>query len=531
MKDKSLFNRGGSRQAVHRNMQSGSSAGGPDRTPPAAKAPGSQPEKPKAAARPALNQIEIEKKDLSAARRRLDSISPSMCLAKWLFVKIHLPTGKTQSCYHVPEHFADKDEIRARPSALHNTRQKKWERAQMLKGRRPSGCSYCWRIEDAGNHLSDRHYQSSAPWASERFDEVVRGGSGYDVIPSYVELNLSNACQFKCSYCHAEYSSAWLKELKEHGPYPTDPPSQDLEYFKKTKSLPIPSGEPNPYAEAFWKWWPELYPKIKVLRLTGGEPLIDPNTFKILDYVEENPRPDMEIAFTTNLCPPLKMRDRFKQQMERIVRGGKVSKFRLYASIDSWGPQAEYIRHGLSVRQFEENVRLFSRNLDTHISFIVTVNALSVFHLKTLFEKILEWRKELNSSPERALGMSHNRINVDLPYLRHPPYQTLEVLPADTARRHLGEALDFMKSHLSKSYTKASEAHGFSYIQMGRMRRLLDMLKTPPPEKDLRQRRINFYKFFSEHDRRRSADFERAFPELREFWRDCRRLAGERGGK
>ena len=60
---------------------------------------------------------------------------------------------------------------------------------------------------------------------------------------------------------------------------------------------------------AFWKWWPDLYPRLKVFRLTGGEPLIDPNTFKILDYIERRPNRDMELAFTTNLCPPLKMRD------------------------------------------------------------------------------------------------------------------------------------------------------------------------------------------------------------------------------
>ena len=31
--------------------------------------------------------------------------------------------------------------------------------------------------------------------------------------------------------------------------------------------------------------------------------------------------------------------------------------------------------------------------------------------------------------PSREKGLSHNRINVDLPYLRHPQWQTLEVLP------------------------------------------------------------------------------------------------------
>ena len=507
-------------------LKNGSSAGKPGvEQPPAVKARPGAVEKPVAGTRPTLSRTDTERQELSATKRRLDSISSTMCLAKWLFVKIHLTTGRTQSCYHVPPHFADKNEIRARPSALHNTKQKKLERKQMMEGKKPPGCSYCWRIEESGNHFSDRHLRSREPWAAGRFNEVVRGGSDYDVIPSYVELNLSNVCQFKCSYCYAEYSSAWLKELQEQGSYPTDPASHDLEKDRKAGILPIPAGEPNPYTEAFWKWWPELYSKVKVLRLTGGEPLIDPNTFKILDYVEKNPKPDMEIAFTTNLCPPLKMRDRFKKQMERIVREGKVCRFQIHPSIDSWGPQAEYIRHGLNVRQFEENVRLFSRNLDTHISFIVTVNALSIFHLKTLFKKILEWRQTLNSSPERAKKPSHSLMDLDLPYLRRPFYQSLDIPPKEMTRHYLNEALDFMKKNCLKP--GSSDSHGFSYIQLGRMSRLLDTIKTPVPEDRLRKNRINFYKFFSEHDRRRNTNFLQTFPELKDFWLKCRELALE----
>ena len=468
----------------------------------------------------------MDKQGLPFIKSRLDSVSPSMCLAKWLFAKIHLSTGKTQSCYHVPEHFTDKEEILVRPSALHNTGQKKRERAQMLKGKRPKGCSYCWRIEDSGKHYSDRCHRSLELEAESRLEEFAQKGSDYDVIPSYVELNLSNVCNFKCSYCHAEYSSSWARELREHGPFPPTP-SMDLEYFKRTGSLPIPAGEENPYAEAFWKWWPELYPRLKIFRLTGGEPLIDPNTFKILDYIERRPKPDLELGFTTNLCPPLKMRDRFKEHVERIVKEKKVYKLRLYASIDSWGPQAEYIRHGLDVRQFEENVKLFSKGLDTHICFIVTVNALSVFHLKTLFEKILEWRESLNDSPSREKGLSHNRIDVDLPYLRHPQWQTLEVLPPEMARHYLNEALDFMGKNLVRPRSQGGKGHGFSYMQLDRMGRLLDVIKRPLSEERLRRNRIDFYKFFKEHDRRRNTNFLETFPELREFWGRCGALAEE----
>ena len=59
----------------------------------------------------------------------------------------------------------------------------------------------------------------------------------------------------------------------------------------------------NPYVTAFWKWWPELYKNLEVFRMTGGEPLMDSNTFKVLDYVYENPNAWLEMSLTSNMCP------------------------------------------------------------------------------------------------------------------------------------------------------------------------------------------------------------------------------------
>ena len=93
-------------------------------------------------------------------KERLKSASSSMCLAKWNMVSMHLTNGKTHSCYHPPTHDIPLEGLSENPGLLHNTLQKIEERAMMRKGERPKGCSYCWRIEDAG-HTSDRHYRSS----------------------------------------------------------------------------------------------------------------------------------------------------------------------------------------------------------------------------------------------------------------------------------------------------------------------------------------------------------------------------------
>ena len=456
---------------------------------------------------------------LKQIKLRLDAVSPSMCLAKWLQVSLHLTNGKTHSCYHPPVHSIDLKELSQKPSALHNTAQKKRERAMMLKGERPEGCSYCWKIEDSKNPYSDRHYRSLEPWAESRFQDVLKQNSSENIIPSYVEVNFNQSCQLKCSYCSPHLSTTWSDEIQKHGPYPTLTPHNDISALKKIDLWPIPIKEPNPYREAFWKWWPELYPKLKVFRMTGGEPLIDPNTYRVLKYIRSHSNPTLELAITSNLCPPKKMMNRFQKELKIILKEKKIFRFMLFPSIDTWTAQAEYIRFGLDIKAFEDNIKLLLKEVpELLISFIITVNALSPFSLKKLLEKILEWQKTAY-----FLGAKNRRIFFDLPYLRSPAWQALDVLPDDLALSYFADCLNFMKQNKC-DIKKAS--YGFSDFQINKMKRLIDVTKksTVSPEQK-KIKRINFYKFFNEHDRRRGTDFNKTFPELSSFWKECKDLS------
>ena len=103
-------------------------------------------------------------KSAQEAKQRLDTVSDTMCLAKWMQTSLHLTTGMTNSCYHPPLHKINKDQIKHTPSKLHNTDHKKKIRRMMLEGQSPGECSYCWNVEDTGA-MSDRHYRSGEPWA------------------------------------------------------------------------------------------------------------------------------------------------------------------------------------------------------------------------------------------------------------------------------------------------------------------------------------------------------------------------------
>ncbi|MEL0015232.1 MAG: hypothetical protein VW715_08455, partial [Rhodospirillales bacterium] len=106
------------------------------------------------------------KRQAETAKEELAEVSPTMCLAKWNQVSLHLPTGLTNSCYHPPLHEIDHNKLKDNPAALHNTAEKLEQRQQMLAGEKPSGCSYCWNIEKTGE-MSDRHYRSGEPWAMQ----------------------------------------------------------------------------------------------------------------------------------------------------------------------------------------------------------------------------------------------------------------------------------------------------------------------------------------------------------------------------
>ena len=165
---------------------------------------------------------DFKSKFLGDAEFMQANLGPAMCLAKWKQVSLHLPTGLNNSCYHPPLHEIDAGALSDNPAALHNTAHKISERQQMIEGKRPEGCSYCWKIEDTGE-ISDRHYRSGEPWAMQDFEKITQDPLNTQHKPSYVEVNFNNACNLKCSYCSPQFSTTRGKEIDIYGEYPTEP--------------------------------------------------------------------------------------------------------------------------------------------------------------------------------------------------------------------------------------------------------------------------------------------------------------------
>ncbi len=455
-------------------------------------------------------------------KQNLDKVGKGMCLAKWTQVTLQLQTGHNHSCHHPRTHKISEKEIKRNPSALHNTQYKKVRRREMLSGKRPAECDYCWGVEDNSDRFSDRVFKSNESWSKPHFDEIVNSDARNDFNPRYVEVAFSNACNFKCSYCGPAYSSTWMSEVQNHGAYPTTDGFNSMEGMVHEDKVPILHKDYNPYVDAFWKWWPELYRDLHTFRITGGEPMLAKDTWKVLDYIinEPNPNRNLNFAINSNLGLEDNMIDKLIGKINRIEDEDRVNEFIIFTSVDTWGEQAEYIRNGLEFNRFWDNLNKVLSSLDRAVVTIMsTYNALSVPNYRPLIHNVYDLKQQYFSE-DRYWSSA---VFLDSSYLRFPQHQTVQVLPDIWNQEIIKQAqlVDYYSVLWGAEYQ--NKMPGYSDVEIQKIKRIYDW-KTATwegKEEQVLQQRYNFGKMFQEHDKRRGTDFRKVFPELADFYNDC----------
>jgi hypothetical protein len=443
-------------------------------------------------------------------KKELDNVSPSFCLAKWKQVTMHLQTGHTHSCHHPRTHKVPLHELEQNPTALHNTNHKKIQRKDMLDGIRPEECDYCWRVEDSSpDALSDRAYKSADSWAYGYLDEVKNAPWDDNVLPSYVEVSFSSVCNFKCSYCGPQYSTKWMEEIQQHGPYPTSTQFGNIEWLKHADAMSIPHKDENPYVDAFWKWWPEMYTKLHNFRITGGEPLLAKDTFKVLDYIIENPNPNLDFAINSNMCPPEGLLDKFIEKIKIICEEKKVKQFKIFTSAESYGARAEYIRHGLNYEQWLGNIRrILTEVPGCSFTVMSTYNALSVHGYDKFIQDILNIKLEFGRHDRGS-----SPIILDTPYLRYPNHQAIFILPKELLAP-IYDQVTMMYRNLQQADWYGTADRGFYKWEADKFKRIYELIMHKEDEPEVTREQKDFVRFVDEHDLRRGTNFLQTFPEL-----------------
>ena len=440
--------------------------------------------------------------DLEFRQQILDTKSASFCAAKWYNATIWLGSGQTTSCHHPPAHAIDRTAINANPSAIHNTAQKKQDRAQMLAGERPSGCEYCWKIEDMGRDaISDRVYKSRI-YSLEVLNQAYHTPADADVNLRTLEIAFDRTCQFACSYCNPAFSSTWVRDIQRNGPYDGLVSDGRGHFTHAHDSAQLYRfGEINPYVEAFHKWWEtDLHQTLQELRITGGEPLMSGETWKLLDWFKQNKgRSSTRLAINSNLG-----RDVDVDRLLDSIEGLEVD---IYTSQESVNQQAEYIRDGLDYTHWINNVqKLLDSNRIRAVHCMATINALCLDTLPSLLYQLQEFKQQYG----------RERVSFTLNILRFPSFQSALVLPDDLRTHYRDQLQDFLDCNRDNSYM---HEHEHNHVQ--RLIDYLDVVKTPHSDTfEMPKLHNDFKQFFTQYDQRRGKNFAQTFPNLAEWYND-----------
>lgn len=172
----------------------------------------------------------------------------------------------------------------------------------------------------------------------------------------YIEK--SNICNLTCLYCNSTSSSSWAKLI----------------------------GEPQKERILDDVYWSKLSPflgKLKEINISGGEPLLDSFSERLLEYLLEY-NPDIQVNMTTNLTYDFDKKISFFKKLESFKRKPKIA-----CSVDSKEHLFETIRRGSSWSLVLSNLHKLKK-YNVYSFFCIAVNILNCFSLKEFHEYLIE---------------------------------------------------------------------------------------------------------------------------------------------
>lgn len=369
-----------------------------------------------------------------------------------------------------------------------NSNYMKTIRLQMLAGEKPTSCTKCYEEEDRG--INSKRQWESIVW-KERIDidpivsNTYIDGSLPVNIP-YFDLRLGNICQLKCVMCSPHDSSAWIKDWKLQYPkYKTlelkqdqgwDDRNRDYTWYQKGSFLDTMKSQAT---------------HIRELYFAGGEPLLIPEHYKILEFmVESGAAKNCVLRYNSNGLE-------LPEKLFELWNHFKQVKFNF--SIDALGSKNDYIRYP---SKWQDIVNNLCRLDDTPDNIVVNIaSAVQLLNIMNLPD-LVYWKTSMNFKKINLPPYGAGLIGTHLVYL--PSYLNVRVLPA-----HL-------KKEIEKRiiYFCARNQYGDEFINnpYGKQR-WLGLVRYMMAE-DWSSKLPSTIEYLESCDQQRGTDFRKVFPEL-----------------
>lgn len=383
----------------------------------------------------------------------------------------------------------------------HETLEQAWNnenmqriRRSVLTGERPPECEPCFSLEDQGvESLRQRHIKGVIPEARINLypDALSKMKNDYTMpfeIPT-MELKLNNLCNLKCRMCHPGDSTSWNDwgEVKEFY-LGTGKVIYDLVQENNLERKPLlDKFEDNP------NWWKSLeknIPHFRRVEFAGGEPLMDPQHYKILNMLKPYAH-QIEIKYATNGTTLGISKSRTVHDYWPHFRSVAVN-----VSIDGIDNVYEYIRGNADWNVLVNNIKEIQKI--SNISRIVGAVAVQVSNVLIL-DKMIEYF--LNN-----LGIVFYTNMV-----KYPDVLSIQVLPKDLKSLAV-QRLEAIKERVPY-FKHVKENPILLDITLGQINGVINFLKS----KDNSHLWKDCIKFNQRLDNTRNQSFVEVTPEFKKY--------------
>jgi radical SAM protein with 4Fe4S-binding SPASM domain len=224
-------------------------------------------------------------------------------------------------------------------------------RAKFLNDEKPDECKDCWLAEDSGNE-SLRSVVNG--WAEDYdFDSPVVEDS-----PLYYEFKTTNVCNLKCRMCGSFNSSSIAKESE---------PSDVRNFYSSNKILG------THHEQKTFEW----IENAKHILFAGGEPFVNPEIKKLVEYLDNKQLHDKSLLIVTNGT-------HWNDDFIGILK--KFTNLDVRISLDDIYERNDYQREGSDFYHVEKNIVKFLKTFGKKVTFNCTINWYNVFYIDEFFE-------------------------------------------------------------------------------------------------------------------------------------------------
>ena len=364
-------------------------------------------------------------------------------------------------------------------------------RQKMLNGERPKQCNACWRHEDIGVRSMRQRYNKTR--TNKYLPQVLKLNEDYTMpfeIP-ILESKMSNFCNLKCRMCHPLDSTSWSKDWNniEHLMESANGSTfRKVREFDLTRKPHVSGWENN---EKFWLEFEKLAPGFDRIEFAGGEPLIDPIHYRVLNILKKYGH-NIELKYSTNLTKLNYKKDNILELWNHF------KSVEVMISIDGVDDVYNYIRQLSDYKKVKENIlQVVDHPKVIKIAGACTFQVYNIFSMEKIFDRFTE---ELN------IDIHTHRVN-------YPTFLDMRVIP-NIIRKNLinrltkyRETID-LKDHINWTEERKQNAkkHAMDNI---------NALKGGDLSKNLKQ----FIEFSNIHDVKQKVTktWREIIPELREI--------------